>query len=246
MNDEGRGLDGRHHRPGIVAAEELHVRGGGTRCGRHPLETALAGSRPVGLPVPPQRGGEVFERVPSAPTGFDEFHDSADHRLDLVAAREVGTARDLPGVTGIQHQLVDPFRITRGEDRRHRPSLGEPEQRRPLDLGSVEDGANVVDPLIHRHRHHHAVRHPGAPLVESDQSREGRERLVEPPRQSVLQLQLEMRHPAGDVDEVGGSIAEHLKRDVKIAAARIACLRHRGPRTFTWRAPARQREHNAD
>jgi hypothetical protein len=130
-------------------------------------------------------------------------------------------------VAGEQDQLVDLLRMPGGEDRGHGAALGESEQRRPLDLGGVLHRADVIDALLQRQRAHEPVRHPGTALVEPDEPGERRQRLVEPPRQPVLQLQLDMRHPAGDVHEVDGTAAHYLKRDVDIAAQRIPCLRHR-------------------
>ena len=71
-----------------------------------------------------------------------------------------------------------------------------------------------------------AVGHPHAALVEEDQARELGEPLAEPPVRRELPCDLEMGVGALDVDEVERAVADDSVRDVDVAAAPEADLRH--------------------
>jgi hypothetical protein len=62
------------------------------------------------------------------------------------------------------------LRVRRGEQERHRPAFGQPEQRSTLGSRLIHDRPDVVHPLLERRRRAHAVGHSDATLVEDDQA----------------------------------------------------------------------------
>ena len=110
---------------------------------------------------------------------------------------------------------------------RKRPAFGLAHHHCPLATDSLHDGANVVHPLFERRRPWDPIGHPHAALVEEDQPRELREPLAIAAEGRQFPVDLEVGEGALRVDEIYGPLAEDAVRDVDIAAAREAHLRHR-------------------
>ena len=103
--------------------------------------------------------------------------------------------------------------ILAGDDE---PFAEAPDQRADI----VHHGAEIVHPFLKR-RHSDPIRQAGATLVEHDQSRKRRETLEVPALGGILPLQLEIRDEWRNVNEVEGSFADDLIRDVHFARFRV-------------------------
>jgi len=87
----------------------------------------------------------------------------------------------------------------------------------------LEHGSDVVHPLLESRELvvGHTVGESRAALVEEDETREGGEALEEVRHRRLLPHQLDVRDPAGHVDEVARPLARHLVGDVEVAASRV-------------------------
>ena len=75
-----------------------------------------------------------------------------------------------PGHGAVEHQSAHTIGVCGREQHAHRPTLGNPEERRPLRPRGVHHCPNVVDPLLEGRHLADRVREPGAALVEDDQA----------------------------------------------------------------------------
>src|SRR5215210_40764 len=125
----------------------------------------------------------------------------------------------------------------RGEQHAHVPAFGMAEQGGVLGADRVHDGANVVHPLLERRQLivGDVVGEAGAALVEQDQARERREPPEEARQLRLLPHELDVRDPAGNVDEIERPLAHDLVGDVDVAASGVARLGRRHPRTANRR-----------
>jgi hypothetical protein len=67
----------------------------------------------------------------------------------------------------------------------------------------------------------HAIREARSPLVEGDQSRERREAIQEARKRGLFPRELDVRDPAGDINQVERAFADDLIGDVQVAAAGV-------------------------
>jgi hypothetical protein len=147
--------------------------------------------------------------------------------LELVLAHQ---PRACPGERAVQDERGRAFRVGGGEERAHRSSFGDPQQRRPLRPRGVHYRANVVHPLLEDRQlvHGHPVGETGPTLVEHDQPAERGEPPEEGGLQGVFPGQFDVRDPAGDEDEVDRSVPDHLVGEVDLAALRVSGLHSHG------------------
>jgi hypothetical protein len=127
------------------------------------------------------------------------------------------------GDGAVEHQRLDALGMRRREDRRDRAAVPLSDDDRPRAAGRVEDRADVVHALLEgRHRiGRDRVGQPDAALVEDDQPEARSEAVEEADDRRLFAVQVEMRDPARDVDEVGRRGPEHLVGDVVLATARV-------------------------
>src|SRR4029453_1542874 len=81
------------------------------------------------------------------------------------------------GVGAVHYQGGGSRGVRRGEERGHRPTLGDAEQGSPRRARGLQHGADVIHSLLQSRKSvlGDAIRQPGATLVEGDQSTEGGE-----------------------------------------------------------------------
>ena len=118
------------------------------------------------------------------------------------------------------------MRIHGGEQCGQIATFGKAEERGALRAGGVHHRADVVHPLFVRRqlRVGHAIGEARAALVENDQTREGGQPLEEARPRRLLPRQLDVRHPAGDEDQIQRPFADDLVGDVDVAALRVSRL----------------------
>jgi phage terminase large subunit-like protein len=116
------------------------------------------------------------------------------------------------------------FRISRGEEHAHVAALRRAEDRGALGADAVHHGADVVHPLFQRRQlvGRDGIGHPGAALVEQDQARERGETLEAGGEVGQFPGELDVRDPAGHVDQVYWAVADDLVGDVDVPGLRVA------------------------
>jgi hypothetical protein len=216
VQDEGRHADRRQDVPDVHLVVHLEERDVGARARAHPEEPRP----PLANALVAGRAGPALVEADGAAPFLLAPLDELSTPLGRGAEGVVGRPRP-PGVAPDGDQRARPHGMGRREERAHRPALGVPEERRPLGADGVHHRPDVVHPGLEVRQVGHAIREPGAPLVEEDQPREGRQPLEEPAARGLLPEDLEVRHPAGDEDEVPRRIAQHLVGDVDVAAPRV-------------------------
>ena len=162
---------------------EAHLAFRAGRRARETLEAADSLSRSVVNTLHVQIGGHTI-----APPG--------GHR---VAQRvQLGGRASAPGVGAVEHQLAHPLGVAGREQDRQWPTLGDADDRRPLDAAGVEHGSDVIHPVFERAGTEVAVRQSGPALVEDDQAREARHALHQPAEDRQLPHQLDVGHEPGN------------------------------------------------
>jgi hypothetical protein len=112
-----------------------------------------------------------------------------------------------------------------GEQRRHRPALGDREYRRALAAGSVHHGGDIVHRLLQRRRPPESVGKPLAALVEDQQPRERRQPAQEAGERRLFPDQLDVGDEARHEDEVQRPLPVDLKGDADaVGGLRISRL----------------------
>ena len=170
-------------------------------------------------------------------------------------APRVVRRRAVPREDGAQDERGDAVGVRRGEEAAECATVLETEQRGSLGAGSVHDGPDVVHAELERGRLGRGgpVGEPAAPPVEHDEPGEAGEAPQEVAEIGHLPDALEVRDPAGRVDEVEWALAGRLVRDVQavdglrvadagLAHARVALRNEDEPaaglaRTRAGRAP---------
>ncbi len=126
------------------------------------------------------------------------------------------------GVGAVQDEGGGARRVGRGVEQRHRPALGDPEQRRALGPDLVQDRLHVVHALLEREDLRAAVGHAGAALVEQDHAAER----GEPPEECDVRGRLPGRLDVGDESrneqQIARTLAEHLIGDMNVVALDVA------------------------
>src|SRR6266550_4318210 len=172
----------------------------------------------------------VREVEAGAPVAFD-LRDRLEPLLERRCPRIVNRLNAL-GECSDEDKRTRALRIRRSEEDGHAAAFRVPEQCGVLRPDCVEDGAHVVHPLLERRQPvgRNPVGHPCPALVEEDQSGERRQALEKARRLRLFPQELDVRDPAGDVDEVERPVADDLVGDVDIATLRVSGLRrHRLP-----------------
>jgi hypothetical protein len=100
-----------------------------------------------------------------------------------------------------------------GKQNRHRPSLGDPEDRRSLAARRVHHGLHVVHRLLQRRRPAEPIGEALPALVEDDQPREGGEATEEAGDRRLLPDELDVGHEPGHEDQFQRPFTVHLVRD---------------------------------
>ena len=173
-----------------------------------------------------ERGGEDAQQGAIAPgvLGLGE------HQLNLLvggAPRDVGVGTEAWG-RAVEDQRGRALRIRRGEEHARRAALRDPVEGRPLHAGGIHHRLHVVHPLLQRGWAAHGVRQAGATLVEDHDARKRAEPLEQVGNLRHLPVVLDVRDEARDEDQIQVSLAEHLVRDVSVAAERVSGARRLG------------------
>ena len=152
--------------------------------------------------------------------------DVIDHRPPFLlrVPRGMVWGPGAPRIAAVQHQSRDTRGIRRGEQERHWSSLGDAEERGSLGAHGIHHGPHVIHPLLERRDAANAIGEPRAALVEPDEPRERAQALEEAGRPRMLPLIFQVRHEAGDDDEVERPASRHLVGDVQTAALRVLSL----------------------
>ena len=117
-------------------------------------------------------------------------------------------------------------RISSCEQRGHRATLRSAVDGGPLTADSIHDSSNVVHPLLERGNTNVPVRHPGAPLVEDDQSAELGQALREVGPGWVGQLELKVAVDSGHPNDVDGTVADDLVSEAHFTASGVSSPSH--------------------
>ena len=114
------------------------------------------------------------------------------------------------------------LRVGRGEQHGHRAPLGAAEQRRPLHVRGIHDGANVLHPLLQggERGQRDRVRDAGAPLVEAEEPAECPQATQEARQRRLFPHDLDVAEPVRDEDHVERAIPDDLIGDVAVLAVR--------------------------
>ena len=122
-------------------------------------------------------GKEVARREPFAPALGQQCHQRLELLRRGLAPGPVVRFR-LLDLGAHEQQRLDPLRVGRREDHRHRPAFGDAQQHGALRAGGVQHRPRVVHAVVERaDARPLGEAHP--PLVEQDQPRERRELLAE-------------------------------------------------------------------
>ena len=169
--------------------------------------------------------GEQVDRLVPRP-------EQLEVRLEHAA---VGLRRPTPGIIGCPHgpriaapenERSGPLRVRCREENAHGNALLEPDDRGSLRACGIHDRPQVVHPRLERRNAVHRVGHPGAPLVEDDETRERRQPAAEVAVPRRLPTELHVRDITGHEDDVERTVARDLVGDVDVAAPGVPRLRN--------------------
>lgn len=118
-----------------------------------------------------------------------------------------------------------PVGVRRREQHSERPGISSDRHDGAMDPDGIEDGPDVVHPILERRRVPDPVRQAGSALVEQNHAREATQALEPRTAVRLLPVQLEMLDEARDPDERRLPLAEDLVGDVHVAAAGVARFR---------------------
>jgi hypothetical protein len=116
-------------------------------------------------------------------------------------------------------------RVPPSDPRAERSPLGDAEQRRLLRTGGVEHCPHVGDAVIDGRARIERVRQPRAAFVEPDEPAERRQPIQEPGEKRLLPRQVQMRHEAGQEQDVDRPGPDNLVGDVGVTALDVLHLR---------------------
>ena len=196
----GAGAGARPHVPDVPGLELRVVRDGGAVLGELALEELglTPGGRDLAEPGPPlvvALRPLVVRRAPALDAGF------------------------------VEHEPDRPLRVRRREQDRDANRLVGREDRRPLDLGGVHDGPDVVHAGLERRHVPQSIGQAHPALVEHRHPRERRKPLHVPHEQRLVPHGSEIREAPANDDQIDRARPERLVRDADLAALRIADLR---------------------
>ena len=192
-------------------------------------------------PSPRDAEGVIGGTARREQTGGDSLppglHDAVERPLPFCFRHRPGVCvvACAGGVGVEEHEPRGPLRIRRREQRAHRAALRDAEQERLAAPGGVEHGPNVVHALLERRQRIDRIGEPRPAPVHQDEPREPREPLEERREGGLLPRVLDVRHPAGDEEQIDVALPDDLVRDVDVASARIARLGLHGARIHAAR-----------
>ena len=168
---------------------------------------------------------ERTERVAGPPPRLDPLERAAAIELRVGALGVVGSPRGRGPSCRTSASERTRSGIRRGEQQRQRTALRDGEQRRPLEPDRVDDGADVVHPLLEAAEAEVAIREPGPALVEHDAAREPRRSARgSAPNAGASQTMSRFEMKPGTITSSRSSGAERLVRDPEVAALGVADL----------------------
>jgi hypothetical protein len=218
--DEGRHADRRKNVPHVGVRIRSEVLAHVPRAHAQPDR---ARERDPIVPRLERRAGELQHLVPHVrlgpgPSGL------LDVGQILLAAVE---PRHVVGADEVDQDVAEdetqrPVGVRRREQHPERPGIACDRHDGAMDPDGVEDGPDVVHPILERRRVPDPVGQAGSALIEQDHPREATQALE--PRTAVwlLPVQLEMLDEARDPDQRRLAVAEDLVGDVHVAAAGVA------------------------
>ena len=210
---ERRDGDRREDRPHVGRSDHLDHRADAARARGAALDARHLGTRPlVGRPLL----REELQAGAGAPFGGERLH----QRLDRVEARVARLGQPLRE-RAVQRQRERALRVGRGEHDAHRAAFGHAEQRCPFRADGVHHDPHILHAFLERRRPDHSLGQTGPPLVETNESREGRESAEEAGHPWLLPLELEVADQSWNPNEVEGPVAQHLIGNREITAPRV-------------------------
>ena len=216
MQDERRHVDRRDDVAHVDVERHAHECHRVPRRRRHHLQPAEPLLRSLRIRVV---GKEVARREPFAPALGQRCHQRVELLRRGLAPGPVVRFR-LLDLGAHEQQRLNPLRVGRREDHRHRPAFGDAQQHGALRAGGVQHRPRIVHAVVERaDARSLGEAHP--PLVEQDQPRERRELLAEAAVGRVLPELLEMGEGAPEPDDVRRPLAEHLVGDLDPAAVGV-------------------------
>ena len=179
----------------------------------------------------------VDRRVEIAP-GAKEAADVVVRLLLGDPERIVGSP-DQPGKRAPQDQRRRPFRMGRGEEKRHRTTLRRAEEDGPGRPDGVHDCTYVVHTSLQR-GDPDSIGHARAALVEADQATGRLQPAYEVRQRGLLPGELDVRDEALHPDDVERPVARHLIGDRDITAPRIPGARRHGRQSGGFAGPVQR------
>ncbi len=225
VEDEGRRRDGGEDGPDIdftVEVDEVHGAGRARALAQEARPPGPEGGLPGGAGRPdlgPDRAAPPL----------------ADHLAQPVEAPRLDPGRmvvrhEHPRPGAVEDERRDPLRVAGGEERRHRPALGDAHDRPAPAAGRVHHRPHVVHRLLQGRRPPRPIGEALAALVEDDQPREGGEAAQEPRDLRLLPDQLDVGDEPGDEHEVQRPLAVDLVGNAGPGGIRVVRGRfHRDP-----------------
>src|SRR5947209_7581235 len=167
----------------------------------------------------------TFESAPrllrrTAPPMLNDRLNPRGTLLDALRPLVAGSA-DHPRSRRDQHECADEVRMRCREEHGEGTALGDRDQRRLIRAGGLEHRANIVDLLLQGCGPGDPTRHPGPTPVELDQPRERGQPGQKARRGRQLPVELDVREPPWDDQDVERSFASQLIRELQIAVARV-------------------------
>jgi hypothetical protein len=111
-----------------------------------------------------------------------------------------------------------------GEQRRKGACISDCKEHRRFRPSGVHHGSHVIHPGIERGHAGYTIGHTCPALIERNQSSERSQTFEEASNRRVLPVQLDVMGTVRDVDEVAGSVAYDLVREVDLAALGVTSL----------------------
>jgi hypothetical protein len=145
------------------------------------------------------------------------------------APRVVGRPRH-SRVPTVEDQACRSVRIRRGKERRECGTVPPAEEHRPIAFGGIHHGTDVVHPRFEVGHSADPIRQAGSSLVEDENAKTFREAAHHVGEARLLPIDLEVRHPRLDDDEIGSAaLADSLVGDPHVVGRfRVEGLRDHG------------------
>ena len=224
MEHERRDADGRKHGTDVDIGIHATERDRRARTHAQPRPARVSGTdRRVAGHARRDRGEVHLAAAPSR-------RETVEPRLPFHwrGGPRVVRRPDPLGEDAVRDERGRALGMRRREEDGHVAALGHAEHGGAVGVRGIQHGADVVGalleggwPLVR-----HPIRQARPALVEQDEPREGREAFVEACDRWILPAKLHVADPAGREEQVEGTVADDLVRDVQSAALRVARLGH--------------------